>query len=246
MPFRTPLSVRHVVGEEWCLLEPLIFEGAEDFFVMRKGFTTDFASIPRVVRWLFDTAGGNSEPGVLHDALWRESKRVDAPSRVDPWDADGLFRRALRESGSTALTRALLWIAVRAVAIFSGRFGKKGPALPVKVVQVAGMAAVGVASVGVPTAVAAVGRVFYWLLEWLVAIPWSVFERRRGMQTNLPWRPSAEDGEEERSPEKCLLIFGRRSPAGLALEKLLSPENDRVVDDEALDELPEGAFAMAY
>ena len=69
MPFRTPLSVRHEVGEEWRLLDPLVFEGRDDYFVMRKGFKTDFASIPRPVRWLFDTAGTNSEPGVLHDAV---------------------------------------------------------------------------------------------------------------------------------------------------------------------------------
>lgn len=84
VPFCTPLSVRHEVGEEWRLLDPLVFEGNDDYFVMRKGFKTDFASIPRPVRWLFDTAGTNSEPGVLHDAVWRESKRDDGNlPRVD-------------------------------------------------------------------------------------------------------------------------------------------------------------------
>ena len=39
MPFRTPLSVRHEVGEEWRLLYPLVFEGRDDFFVMRTGFS---------------------------------------------------------------------------------------------------------------------------------------------------------------------------------------------------------------
>jgi len=247
VPFRTPLSVRHEVGEEWRLLDPLVFEGRDDFFVMRKGFRTDFASIPRAVRWLFDTAGTNSEPGVLHDAVWRESKRDDEKvPRVDPWDADGLFRRALRESGATAMTRALMWIAVRAAAIASGRFGRSGPSLPVKVGQVAGMAAAGVASVGAPTAVAVVGRVFYWVIDWLVAVPWYVFERAKGTATNLPWPRSRERSRRDDPPKEYLLVIPKRSPGGAALGGMLSPTNDKVVPDDELDSLPREALAAAY
>ena len=263
MTFRTPLSVRHEIGEEWRLLDPLVFEGSNEFFVIRRGFRTDFASIPRPVRWLFDTAGTNSEPGVLHDALWRESKRADAPPRVDPWDADGLFRRALRQSGATAMTRALMWIAVRAAAIAAGRFGKEGPALPVKVGQVAGMGAAGVVSVGAPTAVALLGRTFYWVVDWLVAVPWSLFERAHGYETNLPWWPrrrqrTEHEGKEgkgekgkkdkalEESPEKLLLIIPIKGPAGAMLASWLSAKNDVVVPDEKLDQLPTEVLRAAY
>jgi hypothetical protein len=247
VPFRTPLSVRHEVGEEWRLLDPLVFEGRDDYFVMRKGFKTDFASIPRPVRWLFDTAGTNSEPGVLHDAVWRESKRDDGKlPRVDPWDADGLFRRALRESGATAMTRALMWIAVRAVAIAAGRFGRSGPSLPVKVGQVTGMAAAGVVSVGAPTAVAVVGRVFYWVIEWLVAVPWHLFERAKATATNLPWPKGKKRERLDDPPKEYLLVISKQSPGGAALAGLLSPKDDKVVPDEALDSLPTGALASAY
>lgn len=247
MPFRTPLSVRHEVGEEWRLLDPLVFEGRDDYFVMRKGFTTDFASIPRPVRWLFDTAGANSEPGVLHDAVWRESKRDDGKlSRVDPWDADGLFRRALRESGATAITRGLIWIAVRAAAIAAGRFGRSGPSLPVKVGQVTGMAAVGVVSVGPPTAAAVVGRVFYWVIEWLVAVPWHLFERAEGTDSNLPWPMGRKRERLDEPPKEYLLIIPKQSSGGAALAGMLSPRNDKVVRDEALDSLPTEAMASAY
>lgn len=246
MPFRTPLSVRHEVGEEWRLLEPLVFEGEREFFVMREGFTTDFASIPRAVRWLFDTAGTNSEPGVLHDALWRESKRTDGvTSRVDPWDADGLFRRALRESGATALTRALMWIAVRAVAVASGRFGRNGPPLPVKVGQVTAMATVGVASVGVPTAVTVVGRIFYWVLEWLVAIGWRRFERTNGMTTNLPWPMGPKREHPTSPPREYLLVIPVDSAAGTVLRTLLGDGDDTVLRDHDLDALPAETLAAA-
>jgi hypothetical protein len=247
VPFCTPLTVRHEVGEEWQLLDPLVFEGGTDYFVMRRGFRTDFASIPRPVRWLFDTAGANSEPGVLHDAVWRESKRDDGkPPRVDPWDADGLFRRALRESGATAITRALMWIAVRAVAIAGGRFGRRGPPLPVKVGQVTGMGAVGVVSVGVPTVVAVLGRVVYWVIEWLVAVPWHLFERVKGMATNLPWPMGRKRTRVTYPPKEYLLIIPRGSAAGVALARKLSPKGDEVVPDEDLDELPGGEVAAAY
>lgn len=247
VPFRTPLSVRHEVGEEWRLLDPLVFEGSDDYFVIRKGFKTDFASIPRPVRWLFDTAGTNSEPGVLHDAVWRESKRDDGKlPRVDPWDADGLFRRALRESGATAITRALMWIAVRAVAIAAGRFGHSGPSLPVKIGQVTGMAAAGVVSVGAPTAVALVGRVFYWIIEWLVAVPWQLFERSKGMATNLPWPKGKERERLDDPPKEYLLVIPRRSREGAALAGMLGSKDDKVVPDEALDSLLTEATASAY
>jgi hypothetical protein len=241
------LSVRHEVGEEWRLLDPLVFEGREDFFVIRKGFKTDFASIPRPVRWLFDTAGPNSEPGVLHDAVWRESKRDDGKvPRVAPWDADGLFRRALRESGATAITRGLMWIAVRTAAIAGGRLGRSGPSLPVKLGQVTGMAAVGVASVGAPTAAAIVGRIFYWVIDWLIAIPWQLVERAKGLTTNLPWPKGTRRERVDDPPKEYLLVIPQRSVAGVALAAMLSPTHDKVVPDDALDSLPTEALASAY
>jgi hypothetical protein len=247
VPFRTPLSVRHDIGEEWCLLEPVVFEGNRDFFVIRQGFRTDFASIPRPVRWLFDTAGTNSEPGVLHDALWRESKRTDGPTpRVDPWDADGLFRRALRESGATALTRGLMWIAVRAAAIAAGRFGRSGPPWPVKASKMAGMASVGVVTVGAPTAVAMAGRVFYWVVEWIIAGPWALVERRRGRQPNLPWPLGPRHEDREDPPREHLLVIPIDSPGGRALAGMLGSGNDSVIHDDQLDHLPSETLESAY
>lgn len=224
-----------------------MFEGHDEFFVMRKDFRTDFASIPRAVRWLFDTAGANSEPGVLHDALWRESKRKDGkPSRIDPWDADGLFRRALRESGSPAITRGLMWIAVRVVAVACGRFGRKGPSLPVKIAQVVGMVVLGLVAVGVPTLVAVIGRLLYWVIEWSVALPWHVFERARGTVTNLPWPMGRKQKPIDHPPTDWLLIIPKTGQGGRALAKMLGPNNDRVVPDEVLNSLPEEVLASAY
>lgn len=247
VPFRTPLSVRHEIGEEWRLLDPLVFEGRDDFFVIRKGFKTDFASIPRPVRWLFDSAGTNSEPGVLHDAVWRESKRDDGKEpRVDPWDADGVFRRALRESGATAMTRGLMWIAVRLTAIASGRFGHSGPSWPVKVTEVGGMTAAGVVTVGAPTASAIVGRIFYWFADWIVAVPYSFIERAKGTRTNFPWPAEWSREPIEIPPKEYLLVIPRGSENGMTLAAMLGPGDETVVPDEALDSLLSDEVRAAY
>lgn len=233
--FRTPLEVRHVVGRDWELTAPLVFEGKTDYFVIRAGFRTDFASIPRLFRWLFESTGYNSEAGVLHDAAWRESKRRVDP-RIDPWDADGLFRRALRLSSATALARGLMWFAVRTVAIASGRFGRNGPHLVWKLVQVIGMFAVAVALVGVPTIAVLAGMLVFWLASWIVALIWWVFERVRGFDTHWPWpvgrRPSPP--RTEPPPRELLLVIPKQDARGEALTALLG-DDVRALADEQLD-----------
>jgi hypothetical protein len=104
----------------------------------------------------------------------------------------------------------------------------------VKVGQVTGMAAVGVVSVGAPTAVAVVGRVYYWIIEWLVALPWHLFERAKGTATNLPWPKGKKRERLEDPPKEYLLVIPRKSPGGAALAGMLSSKDDKVVPDGAL------------
>ena len=168
------------------MLQPLIWKGQWQFIVIRTGFQTDFASIPKPVRWLLDNAGRNAEAAVLHDAAWRESKRISP--KIDPWYADGMFRRALRETGSSTLTRGLMWFAVRAVACLRGRLGKKGPRLLTKFGQLLGLFVLGVVSALGPTIVAGVGLVIFWVFNWLVAVVWYLsYGRRIFGRANWPW-----------------------------------------------------------
>jgi hypothetical protein len=108
------------------------------------------------------------------------------------------------------------------------------------------MAAAGVVSVGAPTAVAVVGRVFYWVIEWLVAVPWHLFERAKGIVTNLPWPKGKKRERLEDPPKEYLLVIPIQSPGGAVLAGMLSPKDDKVVPDEALDSLPTEALASAY
>jgi hypothetical protein len=186
MGFRTTLKVAHGSGRDWELLQPLIWKGQWQFIIIRTGFQTDFASIPKPVRWLLDNAGRNAEAAVLHDAAWRESKRTNP--KIDPWYADGMFRRALRETGSSTLTRGLMWFAVRATAMLGGRLGKKGPNVLTKLVQLLGLFVLGVVSALGPTIVAGIGLVIFWAFNWLVAVVWYLaYESRLFGRANWPW-----------------------------------------------------------
>ena len=190
MPFRTRLETAHLDRDTWELTRPLIWQGQWQYIVIREGFRTDFASIPKMVRWLLDNAGANAEAGVLHDAAWRESKRAAATRRIDPWFADGMLRRALRETGSTALTRTLIWFGVRIAATVSGRLGKRGPSRAVKLAQLAGAFALGAVTALVPTIVAGLGLVAFWGFNWVFSLFWFVvFERRtfKAGTANWPW-----------------------------------------------------------
>jgi hypothetical protein len=183
--FRSTLEVAHVDGERWRLTKPLVWQGRFQYIVIRSGFETDFASIPKSVRWLLDNAGRNAEAAVLHDAVWRDSKRPD--SRIDPWLADGIFRRALHETGSPALTRGLMWFAVRLTAMAGGRVGKQGPSLVVKVIQLMLVLGLGIVTALGPTLVAAVGLLIYWLWNWISAVAWYLWFERHDDSTNWPW-----------------------------------------------------------
>jgi hypothetical protein len=115
-----------------------------------------------------------------------------------------------------------------------------------KVGQVAGMTAVGVVSVGVPTLVASVGRLFYWCIEWLVALPWRLVEKAKGLTTNLPWPKGRKHERIDEPPKEYLLVIPRDSDEGRALAALLGPKDDEVVPDEALDRLTTPEMAQAY
>jgi hypothetical protein len=87
---------------------------------------------------------------------------------------------------------------------------------------------------------------FYWLIEWLVAVPWYLFERARGLTTNLPWPKGKKRERHEDPPKEYLLVIPKRSRGGAALAGMLGPNGDKVVPDDDLDLLPTEALASAY
>ena len=104
------ILVRQATEEDWTLEEEVVYQGRVDRFVVPKGTVTDFASVPRVFAWLVPSYWVFTAAAVLHDHL----VRVERPAgRISAVDADGLFRRAMRELGVPFLVRWFMWAAVR-------------------------------------------------------------------------------------------------------------------------------------
>src|SRR6478736_2672355 len=108
MPFESDVVVREVGDDTWELVEPLRYQGNTDHFEVPAKFQTDFASVPRAFQWLVPTYGRYTKSAILHDYLCDEARA----GRFNRDDADGIFRRTMRELGVSFLRRWIMWGAV--------------------------------------------------------------------------------------------------------------------------------------
>ena len=106
MGFLTYLAVREVDEKRWELRQDLVYKGNVDYFVVPTEFRTDFTSVPKTVSWLVPRYGRHTKAAVLHDYLLEETD-------VSRCDADGIFRRVLRELDVGYVRRRLMWAGVR-------------------------------------------------------------------------------------------------------------------------------------
>lgn len=122
MPFVEPydvVQVEQLDARNWILLEGLRYEGGEgDCFEVPPGYITDFASVPRVLVALIPVFGKYTPAAILHDRLLTDYLPTGAISSAD---ADGVFRRVLRELKVPTVKRWLMWTGVRWGAVFSKR-----------------------------------------------------------------------------------------------------------------------------
>ncbi len=110
LPTSTPLG-----DGRWRLEYSVIYSGRTDEWIIPSGFVHDWASIPR---WLWPIAGPVSNYGasaVMHDWMYRTQP-------VSRKDADGLFRRTLKEAGVGWFRRRSMYLAVR---VFGGGAWKR-------------------------------------------------------------------------------------------------------------------------
>lgn len=121
MTFLSDIQVKRRAGEsgEWELLADLIYVGNKDQFLVPAGFTTDFASIPRIFHTLFPKNGKHDAAAIVHDYLYRYQPLVQgraplrAMVRISRLDADRIFRRIMKELGVGCIRRNLMYRAVR-------------------------------------------------------------------------------------------------------------------------------------
>lgn len=111
MPFNADrLGVDWHGGKRWVLTRPLVYQGERQTFVVPVGFVTDFASVPRILMSLVPPIGTWTRAAVLHDWLCTVGIELGL---VSSRDADGIFRRVMREEGVNFVLRWLMWVAVR-------------------------------------------------------------------------------------------------------------------------------------
>lgn len=118
MPFLpdSRVLVEALDATRWRLAETLVYEGEVDRFVVPAGYVTDFATVPRIAVWLIPRFGNYTRAAILHD--WLLTDALPA-GMVTARDADGIFRRVLRELGVPVSRRSLMWVGVRLGSLFS-------------------------------------------------------------------------------------------------------------------------------
>lgn len=123
-----PVAVSQIGPTEWELICQVTYQGSRQTWVIPEQTTTDFASVPAVLRHLVSETVEIAST-VLHDYLWRcvVPRQHAAPpaERVTYHDADGILRQALLTQGVGLLRRWLIWTGVRWAAFFwpGGRRG---------------------------------------------------------------------------------------------------------------------------
>ena len=106
--FSSRLEVRAHEPGEWLVIRPLQYAPRQGKpITVPAGFITDLASIPRLLRSVYDTQDECREPAVLHDYLYC----VQFGERAE---ADALFLEALERAGVGLLKRRSMWLGVRA------------------------------------------------------------------------------------------------------------------------------------
>ena len=165
MPFEPgSLTVRRVDADRWSLVDDLVYQGRWERFVVPAGFRTDFATVPRVVTWLIPRFGAYTLAAILHDWLCGQGIRSGV---VSAREADGIFRRVMRESGVPVLRRWMMWAGVRWGALTDDR---RRPGWLVSAPGVLAISVLAAPLVVPPAVVIAPGLVVYGLAERLVSL----------------------------------------------------------------------------
>lgn len=117
MPFTTRGTGVNLVDAHGTLTVPLSYQGSVEHFTVPSGFVTDFASTPRLFQCFAPSIGKWSQAAVLHD--WMCVHLAAGDCVVSSRDADGIFRRTMREAGVGFLTRWAMWTGVRYGALLN-------------------------------------------------------------------------------------------------------------------------------
>ena len=106
--FSAPLDLRAHEPGEWVVLNPLIYTARSGrTYGVPAGFITDLASIPAILRPLFNPNDAGRKAAVLHDSRYC----IKSGTRKE---ADDLFLEALARCGVGFMRRWAMYAGVRA------------------------------------------------------------------------------------------------------------------------------------
>mgnify|MGYP003494080227 CR=1 FL=1 len=106
--FDGPLDLRAHTPGEWVVLNPLIYTALSGrTYGVPAGFITDLASIPALLRPLFNPNDSGRKAAVLHDSRYC----IKSGTRKE---ADDLFLEALERCGVGFARRWAMYLGVRA------------------------------------------------------------------------------------------------------------------------------------
>ena len=106
--FHTPLVLSpNDAGTSWTLHEAFSYDSSLGTITVPAGFTTDFASVPRLFWNVLPPFGRYGKAAIVHDYLYRTRGLVSKPV------ADALFLEAMKALGVGTLTRYTMFLAVR-------------------------------------------------------------------------------------------------------------------------------------
>lgn len=136
-------------------------------------FNTDLTSVPQLLTWLVPKSGAHLPAALVHDGLVfddpAEPEYVGDPS-ITRVDADRIFRDAMRDAGTGALRRWLVWAAVTVATLWS-RNGTAGSSIArtyLKFVPIASLASI--TWLGYQATADLVGRSGSWWCTY--ELPW--------------------------------------------------------------------------
>lgn len=96
-------------GELPELVSDLEYEYGITTFCVKKGFKTDFASVPRFLWAFLSPFGRHTLPSVLHDWLYTNGSAL----KLSREKCDKIFYDAMIKCGVKQLTANLIWFCVR-------------------------------------------------------------------------------------------------------------------------------------
>ncbi|MDJ0521897.1 MAG: DUF1353 domain-containing protein [Planctomycetota bacterium] len=212
MPFTTePLRVEQIGDDCWKLLEPIRYQGRDEWFTVPAGYETDFASVPQAFWWIVPRYGRYTKASVLHDHL---CEKADA-GEFSRCDADGIFRRSMREEQVPRLRRWMMWAAVR----WGGKLKGCGVGSALGVIVITILAA---PLVGPTAALAAVALLVLYVLEWIAYMLTMPMARKPRPEPAPP--PAASDAAPTKAPRAEVVQTGPTRPT-VFLRRRSGPES---------------------